>query len=327
MHTDNIVYSIPGNEYISKIVAENYKINPNKTVLHRNSGGMIYFIETAESKYVFKVYSSYDLNDKVHAEAFRAEESFNIIHYLHNSGFSVPKIYAEEIGRLYVSIPLADGIGIGALFEFIDGSDVEFDDISKNIAKTTAFMHGLMKNYTNSLTVLDKEFYIGRMIHILHQYYGDNSIVRDLEEFGNFAYGKIENLPKSFCHGDYGTHNISKKDNNLYVFDFDAASGTYPMYDITLVCDATNFWSFDKKTIQKTKENILCFAEIYTKDCSLSQTEIDSFIYFLALRQYEVRATVAHNSIYKIGTHFLSQSYLDGFYAWIAKFINYISGR
>ncbi len=325
MNNKDTVYSIPSNEYILKIISDEYSINPIHTALYRNSGGMLYFVDTKKDKYVFKVYSSYDINDEIHMDAFRAKESFKIINHLNKNNFAVPNIVSTTDVKLCTSIPMAEGNAIGVLFEYISGKDVEFKDIENDIAETTSSMHTIMKSYPRKLTVLGKDFYIGRMMKIFHQYYKENSQIHELEAFGNYAFDKIRDLPKGFCHGDYGTHNIKKAKNKLYVYDFDAASGTYPMYDITLICDATNFWRFDAKDLNKTRENIYDFAEIYTKHCDLSQVEIDSYIYFLALRQYEVRATVAHNSIYKIGTHFLNENYLNSLHSWMSEFIKSVT--
>ena len=325
MPAKNIIYSIPSVEYISSIAAQSYGIAPKKTVLYRNSGGILYFIETGDRKYVFKVFSGYETRDTVHSQAFRAKESFGVINYLYENGFAVPKIYTALDGKLWCDFPIAEGSATGALLEYIAGDDVEYNDIKNDIAETTASMHNIMRDYTGSLSQLGEDFYIGRMIKILHKYYDENDKIREISQLGHMAFDKIRDLPRGFCHGDFGTHNIAAKDGRLYVFDFDVASRSYPMFDIALICDTSNFWKFDAKAMCKTKDNICRFADIYTKHCTLTETEIDSFIYFLALRQYEVRATVAHISLPKIGAYFLNEGYLDALHSWMAKFTDYVS--
>ncbi len=326
MPANNIIYSIPSEEYISSKAAQNYGIVPIKTVLYRNSSGMLYIIETDDKKYAFKVYSSYETGDTIHSQAFRAKESFGVINHLYKNEFAVPKIYTTLEGNLWCEFSMAEGTGIGALFEYITGDDVQYRDIMHHIAKTTASMHNIMSKYTGPLSRLGEDFYIGRMMTILRKYYDENDQIRDLEQFGHMAFDKIRDLPQGFCHGDYGTHNIASKDGRLYVFDFDAASRSYPLFDIALICDTSNFWKFDAKAMRKTKDNIYHFADIYTRHCQLTDKQIDSFIYFLALRQYEVRATVAHTSLPKVGTHFLNKGYLDSLHDWMVKFTDYVSG-
>ena len=326
MPADNIIYSIPSEEYISSIAAESYGIAPLKTLLYRISGGMLYFIETGDRKYVFKVFSSYETRDTVHSQAHRAKESFGVINHLYENGFAVPKIYTAADGKLWCEFPIAEGSGTGALFEYIEGDAVDYSDIADDIAETTASMHNIMNDYAGTLSRLDEDFYIGRMMKILRKYYDENDKIRELEQFGSFAFDKIRDLPQGFCHGDFGTHNIASKDGRLYVFDFDVASRAYPMFDIALICDTSNFWKFDTKAIRKTKDNICRFADIYTKHCTLTEEEINSFIYFLALRQYEVRATVAHISLPKTGAHFLNEAYLNSLHDWMAQFTDYVSG-
>jgi Ser/Thr protein kinase RdoA (MazF antagonist) len=326
MPADNIIYSVPGEEYISNIAAQSYGIDPVKTVLYRNSGGMLYFIETADRKYAFKVYSIYQTRDKIHSQAYRAKESFGVINHLYENGFAVPKIYTTVDSKLWCEFPMAQGSGTGALFEYIEGHAVDYSDIADDIAETTASMHNIMNDYAGPLSRLGEDFYIGRMMKILRKYYKENDKIRELEQFGHMAFDKIRDLPRGFCHGDFGTHNIASKDGRLFVFDFDVASRAYPMFDIALICDTSNFWEFDVKAIRKTQDNIYRFADIYTKHCTLKEEEIDSFKYFLALRQYEVRATVSHVSLPKVGSHFLNEGYLDSLHGWMTKFTDYVCG-
>ena len=182
----------------------------------------------------------------------------------------------------------------------------------------------MMKSYAGEINILGKECYIGRMTKIFYAYYDENYKIQQLDEFGAIAYSKIANLPRGFCHGDYGLHNMKKSNGKLYVFDFDVASGSYPMFDIACICDTSNFWKFNKKDQQKVEDNVSRFAETYTKYCDLSQLEIDAYLYFLALRQYEVRATVAFKSIYKMGTHFLNENYLNSLHSWMTEFMDYV---
>ena len=135
MKVKKIIYSIPSNEYIAHIIEANYKIAPQKTILHKIGGGMLYYIYDGKNKYAFKLFSGYSLNDEIHAAAFRAEESFGVINHLYQSGFPAAKIYNTKSDKLSVPVPLADGVGIGALFEYVEGRDIEFNGNIKGLPK------------------------------------------------------------------------------------------------------------------------------------------------------------------------------------------------
>lgn len=280
----NILYSIPKNEYIAKQIEDNYGINIEKIVLYRISGGLVYFVNAKDNKYVFKVHTSYSMNNDLHGKAFRAHQSFNVIDYLYKNDFPMAKIYRTKDNELFTKIPMLKGDSVGALFDFIQGDDISLNGNIERIAKTTASMQKIMKNYEGQLNVLQKDFYIDRMIKMLNTYCVGNSKIKELAEFGDFAFRKIKSLPKGFCHGDYGTHNMKMKGNKIFVFDFDVASKTYPMFDIALICDTGNFWKFSEKAMLKTKGNIDRFVETYAKYCDLSQAEVDSYIVFFSTK-------------------------------------------
>lgn len=318
-----ILYSIPTNDYLAKILEANYNLKIERIRLHRISGGSVYYIYTRSNQYVLKTHRSSTANIQ-HSHAIDYIKSLDIMDYLYSCDFPIAKIIKTKSNKLYMKIPKVEGDDIGAVYEFIHGESPSISNDIDLIATTTSSMHNLMKDYNGELNTLAKDFYIDRFISILTQHYPQKKEIDDLAKYGEYIWSMINNLPTGFCHGDYGDHNMIKSEKKIHIIDFDVASKTFPMYDIALICNATDFWQFDKKDIIKTKENLDKFANIYTKDANLSKVEIDSILLLIAMRQYEVRATVARNVLLMQGSHWLNDNYLKQMHTWIMSFSNYI---
>lgn len=218
---------------------------------------------------------------------------------------------------------LPEGKAIGYLFKPVFGKDVTSAQLY-DIASNTARMHSIMDSYPKNLQKLDKSFYIDRWLSIAAEYVPGSSRFDFLTDFGNHIWKRTRNLPKGFCHGDYGFHNMTHTDGRIYVFDFDVSSISFPMYDIALACDATDFFDLKPDDIVRTKANFDIFASSYSKYRTLTEKEAKSLLLMPAIRKYEVTATVAFVQLHKSGCHWLTGKYIEGMYEWLSTLSEYI---
>lgn len=308
---------IPKIVYLKSIIEENYSFRIKKIDLYKIGNSYIYNVYSSGKRYLFKLFDNVYDNHPL--------QSFQIIDFLYQNDFEVPQIIRNSQSELYIKISTPSGDWIGGLFEFVELSEIDIKEDLLAVAELTAHMHTLMKKYNNTIDCFKKDFYIDRMINILKKYYPNDSRIDFFSKCGRMIFDKVELLPKAFCHGDFGLHNIYRSKKGITVINFDASSNSYPMFDITLVCDMTNFWEFNIKKMQQTKDCIDNFASIYTKYVELSQLEIDSYLYFLSLRQFEVRATVASTALKREGSYFLNSNYINDFQKWLNAFFEYVS--
>lgn len=318
-----IIRSLPSNEFIRNLLGENYDSDFGKIRLYKSGAGNTYLIESGDNPLMFKMTSSLHHDDSLHGRAFSILQSLGIISYLHENGFPVVEIEGTNKGSNNIEFELPEGKAIGYLFKPVFGKDITYAQLH-DIASNTARMHSIMDSYPKILQELDKSFYIDRWLSIAAEYVPAGSRIDFLTDFGNHIWNKTRNLPMGFCHGDYGFHNMTCTERRIYVFDFDVSSMSFPMYDIALACNATDFFNLRRDDIAKTKENLDIFASSYSKYRILTEKEAKSLLLMLAIRKYEVTATVAFIQLHKSGCHWLTEKYIEGMYEWLSILSEYI---
>jgi len=207
--------------------------------------------------------------------------------FLHEKGFPVPPIIRTKSGSLYVQAENE----LYILYGYLEGVESDPEQDAEAIGELVGNLHLVMKDYPCELVKRDKHFYIGRYIDILR-----NRKYPRTEEFfmyGEQLWGKIEGLPRGFCHGDVYSGNIHKtQDGKLYLLDFDTSCDGFPMYDPTLICDMTKYFHFDECNFDRSKKVLSRFIPEYTRYCPLSQVEIDAFFDLIAVQHFSTQATV-----------------------------------
>ena len=115
----------------------------------------------------------------------------------------------------------------------------------------------------------------------------------EFEAYGNSLWDKIKNLPQGYCHGDMYSGNIHKTlYGELYVLDFDTSCEGFRMYDITLICNMTDYFNYDESGFENTKAIFTKMIAEYQKFSSISQAEIDSVYDMIALYHFTLQATI-----------------------------------
>ncbi len=84
------------------------------------------------------------------------------------------------------------------------------EDTSK-VASVTSDIQRSMKDFGQNLPQYGRDFFFDRQTDLLHKYYRtEDATITQLCEVGNAVWDRITILPRGFCHGDYGLHNMLK---------------------------------------------------------------------------------------------------------------------
>ncbi|WBW96003.1 phosphotransferase enzyme family protein [Oceanirhabdus sp. W0125-5] len=327
MFKSSCEYSVLRDDDLIILLDEYYNIKNVKSLrLHRAFIGDVYFIEDDKQSYVMKIYKS----DLLHKK--NAENSADVMEYLRESGITVPKVYKNKNNCNTTTIFAPEGEREVVVISFIDEkkiSEEHKDEDHRMIGKQVALMRSVMKDYPylDRLAKIDEDYIIDNFIKVMNKYFPKKEEeISFFKSYGEIISKKIKELYSKqpqcigFCHGDFHDGNIIKTLNDeVAFFDFDACGIGCNMLDIAVYCDETNYFNLDKTQIKETQKTLEVFLEGYTKVFPLSQLERDSIPLFIALRHYELNATIPINRAPIEGSHWLNDNWLNAQYTWLKE--------
>lgn len=320
-------YSVLSNKDLVMLLDEYYNIKNIKSLhLHRAFIGDVYFIEDHKQSYVMKIYKSLPLHTR------NAQNSSDVIEYLRENGINVPKVLKNKNKLNSTTILAPEGEREVVVTSFIDGKTISEsynNEIHRIIGKQAAQIRSVMKDYPflDKLIKIDEDYLINNFLKIMNKYFPKKEEkISFFKSYGEILSKKIKELyikqPQciGFCHGDFHNGNIIKTlTDGVAFFDFDACGIGCNMLDIAVYCDKTDYFNLDKTKILQTKKTLEVFLEGYTNVFPLSQLEIDSIPLFIALRHYELNATIPINRAPIEGAHWLNDNWVDEQYAWLKE--------
>ncbi len=230
--------------------------------------------------------------------------------FLQQRGFPVPAILPTAKGELYVE----GKEDLLILYEFIPGQDVDPEEDSEAIGALVGQLHREMKDYPGRFICRDRDFYLGRYLRILEQKeYPNIDAYRTIAEA---LWQKVGSLPMGYCHGDLYRGNIRKgADKRLYIHDFDTSCWGFPMYDVTLICDLTDYFRFDEGNYSRSLALLARFLDKYRAENPLNQAEADAFPALIALQHFSTQATIME----LFGLDCFSWEDMDGQLNWLEQ--------
>jgi Ser/Thr protein kinase RdoA (MazF antagonist) len=185
---------------------------------------------------------------------------------------------------------------IGMMFAYIDGDDVDMStDIAEQVGELCGRVHSDMKDYNKPLPNHGKEFFIDRYIMQLTAKELPCHTIRQFEQYGNEFWERVKDLPRGFCHGDMHAGNLLRsKNSQLHLLDFDSASIAFPMYDVTLMCNATHYFNFDAPGYGYDETNKIYerFLIGYSKYRIVTPAERSSLYDFIGIYHFALQATM-----------------------------------
>jgi Ser/Thr protein kinase RdoA (MazF antagonist) len=293
---------------IFKVLLDSYNINFNTLKLLREGGCTSYLVFGENERYFMKIIPSAFMDT--------AKQSLSILMYLKEKGFPSPHIILTKNGFPYIEEDESDDKIFGVLFEFIDGEEPSEGEDLETIGALVGQLHSIMCEFKGELQVHGKEFFIDRYINILKKKNYDINKIEMFREYGDFLWKRVENLPRGFCHGDMYRGNFSRTSSGkYYILDFDTSCNAFPIYDIMIMCNLTNYFDFDEKGYQRSKSAFEAFLRGYTKYCTLSDNELKAFYDLVAVYHYQLQATIIE--IY--GLDCVDNKFLDKQLDWLMR--------
>jgi Ser/Thr protein kinase RdoA (MazF antagonist) len=293
---------------ILHVLLESYHININNLELLREGGCVSYSVYGETERYFMKIIPSVFMDT--------AKQSLSILLYLEERGFPSPRIILTKNGFPYIEVEETGGKTIVVLFEFIDGEEPNEGENVEAIGALVGQLHSIMKDYKGNLQVHGKEFFIDRYINILKKKNYDAGKTEMFREYGDILWKRVENLPRGFCHGDMYRGNLLRTSfGKYYILDFDTSCNAFPVYDIMVMCNSTNYFDFDENGYQKAKGTYETFLKGYGKYCALTDMEVRAFYDLIAVYHYQIQATIIE--IY--GLDCVDEKFLDKQLDWLMR--------
>ena len=290
---------------LQEVLTRNYGIEFTSLEFLREGGSHTYVVK-GKNHYLLKVIGS--------AFSDTAMLSVSIMRYLEGNGFPVPKTILTKNGEVIFETE-ADGEKKRiVLMEFIDGDEPELESCPSEVGGLVGRFHQLMEKYSIELDSHGKEFFIGRYLEFLRK--KNYPRIKEYEELGDRLWEKVKNLPYGICHGDLHRGNLLKNSNGeIYLVDFDTACQAPLMFDIMVMCDMTDYFNLKQEDIELTKEVYRKFLLGYSNYHTLSREEKLSFPYWVAIRHFQLQATILE--IY--GVNCIDEGFIDGQLSWLIR--------
>lgn len=271
------------NSEILTFLNEHYPISFTNVELFRDSGSTAYIVSSNNKKYFLKITKS-AFEDTI-------ESSVNVNVFLQNNGFPVTNVIFTTEGLPFVVSDTDIGMRHYILYDYIECSEINVNEDAEEIGSLLGRLHQVMKGYQGDLVTHGKEFYICRYIDILRKKAYPKAAV--FEEYGNELWDKVKGLLLGFSHGDMYSGNIQRsQDGTLYILDFDTSCKGFPVYDLALICNQTDYFEFQKDGYQKTSKVYERMLYEYVKINPLSEHEINSLYDMISLYHFALQATI-----------------------------------
>jgi len=287
------------------ILAEYYGIESASLEFLREGGGHTYVVNGI-NKYLLKVIGAAFLDT--------ARQSVSIMRYLEGNGFPVPGTILTKSGEAVFEMTADGEKDLIVLMEFIDGDEPELETSAAEVGGLVGRFHRLMEKYPTEPVSYGKEFFIDRYLELLRK--KNYPRIAEYEELGDRLWEKVKDLPYGICHGDLHRGNLIKNsDGEIYLVDFDTVCRAPRMFDVMVMCDMTDYFKLKRKDIEITKEVYRKFLLGYSEHHTLSREEIVSFPYWVAIRHFQLQATILE--IY--GADCVDEAFIDRQLNWLNK--------
>lgn len=284
----------------------NYSINIEKVELFREGGNLSYIVYDTNQSYFMKIFRTPFLES--------ATLSIDVQLYLLNKQFPVIPIIFTKSDSPFVRFTENSINYIIVLFDYIPGEEPASND-TMEVGELVGLLHKAMEEYPGSLPIKGKEFFIDRYVSIMREV--NYPKTEWFQSYGNELWDKVKILPQGYCHCDLyrGNINKAKKNDKLYIMDFDTSCIAFSTYDIALFCNDTDYFNFDENGYERTRKRLAEFLIGYQKHRSLSQEEISAFYYLIAVYHFQLQATI----IELYGLNDNQSEFFDRQYEWLLR--------
>ena len=290
---------------ISDILTTHYDLEKPTLEFLREGGSQTYIVN-GKGKYLLKVIGAAFLDT--------ARQSVSIMRYLEENGFPAPKTILTKDGEAAFESEIDGEEKLFVLMEYIEGEEPDLEKCAAEVGALVGRFHQLMESFPVKPVSYGKEFFIERYIDFLTKKKYKN--LSAYKEVGEHLWKQVESLPIGNCHGDLHRGNLLQtKDGKIFLVDFDSVCRAPRMFDIMVMCDMTNYFDLKENDINLTKGIYQKFLSGYSEYHTLSREEILSFPDWVAIRHFQLQATILEIH----GIDCIDEKFIDYQLYWLNK--------
>ena len=298
---------------LQDILATQYGIESATLELLREGGSHTYVVNGKEKNLL-----------KVIGPAFfdTAKQSVSVMRYLEENGFPVPKTVLTADGEALYETEDDGEKKLIVLMEYIEGDEPELEKCATEVGDLVGKFHGLMEKYPAEPAVHGREFFIDRYLGFLRK--KNYPRITEYEVLGARLWEHVKDCPCDICHGDLHRGNLLQNENGeVFLVDFDTVCRAPLMFDVMTMCDMTDYFRLKPEDIEETLEVYQAFLIGYSAHHALSPEEIRSFPYWVAIRHYQLQATILE--VY--GVDCIDEAFIDGQLYWLTNWLREMEER
>jgi len=296
--------------YLSDFLRTRYGIHAAAVRFLREGGGTSYLAETAEKDRFFL---------KLIGPAFAgtARRSASVMRYLEEQGFPVPKTLLTTDGAALPEIREDGETRLLLVQEFMEGEEPDLTARAEEVGMLTARLHDLLEEFLGDPVTRGKAFFIGRYLDFLRKKRYPR--LSAYEELGGMLWSRTEGQPTGICHGDLHRGNLLETSDGRIVFlDFDTVCRAPLMFDVSVMCDMTDYFRLKQKDVGLTKTVYERFLSGYAEARKLTRTETASFSDWIAIRHFQLQATILE--LY--GIDCIDEAFIDRQLEWLTQWLS-----
>ena len=271
-----------GDQALLELLQAHYGLK-NVTLQFLREGGSHTYLVEGETKYFLKVIGT--------AFAKTSRQSVSIMRYLEAQDFPVPRTILTKSGEALLEASVNGENRLIVVQEYIDGEEPDLKTRADEVGELVGQLHNLLACYPEKLVSHDRQFFIGRYLDFLRQ----KKYLRlaEYEALGEMLWKRVADQPKGNSHGDLHRGNLLEDAHGrIVLLDFDTVCCAPMMFDVMVMCDMTDYFHLQQPDIEITKNVYEQFLSGYRKQRSLSWKEQQSFADWVAIRHFQLQATI-----------------------------------
>lgn len=275
----------------------------------RQGGSHTYLVKGEGKKYLLKVIGT--------AFSNTSRQSVSIMQYLESHDFPVPRTILTRSGEALLETSIDGETRLIVIQEYIDGHEPNLEARAAEVGALVGQLHHLLERYPENLVTHDRQFFIGRYLDFLRQ--KKYPQLPAYEELGEILWQRVKDQPKGNCHGDLHRGNLLEDaDGRIVLLDFDTVCHAPMMFDVMVMCDMTNYFHLKQADMEITKAVYEQFLSGYTRHRMLSRKELQSFAAWVAIRHFQLQATILEIH----GIDCIQEGFIDAQLDWLETWTN-----
>ena len=297
---------------LTEILRSEYGIRTSSLRFLREGGGTSWIAEGAGAFFLKEIGPAF---------AETARQSVSVMRFLEKRGFPVPKTVLTRDGSALPEIRTAGETRLLLVQEYIEGDEPDLEARAEEVGTLTGRLHDLLEEYPGELLPRGKEFFIGRYLDFLRRKAYPR--LSAYEELGETLWRRTENQPRAVCHGDLHRGNLLETpEGRIVLLDFDTVCRAPAMFDVSVMCDMTDYFRLKPEDIETAKDVYRRFLSGYESARQLTPAERGSFFDWVAIRHFQLQATILEIH----GIDCVGEAFIDRQLGWLTDWLRFTAG-